>query len=209
MFLNESELTERRAFIESFVKEIVVGPGEARVRYTIPMPQDSRIAGMDAEEVAIPRPVLSTVNSGGHVLHMHDAHRLGKSLACFPLRSCHRSLPIASVCYGASFHRIASNCHSVPNAIYYLLYYDGTDRTIGSLDPVQRIESPSGQPSYLNTPVVYPVDRNRVYSRLARCVSELGNASNAAILSAYVFPSGDWYALYDLPFAVHTEEDTL
>ncbi len=57
--------TERRAFIESFVEEIVVGPGEAKVRYTIPMPQDSRIAGMDAEDVAIPRPVLSTVNRGG------------------------------------------------------------------------------------------------------------------------------------------------
>ena len=65
VFLNESELTERRAFVESFVREIVVGPGEAKVRYTIPMPQDSRIAGMDAEEVGIPRPVLSTVNSGG------------------------------------------------------------------------------------------------------------------------------------------------
>ncbi len=36
--LNESELTERRAFIESFVKEIVVRPGGAVVRYTIPMP---------------------------------------------------------------------------------------------------------------------------------------------------------------------------
>ena len=28
-FLNESELTERRAFIESFVKEIIVMPGDA------------------------------------------------------------------------------------------------------------------------------------------------------------------------------------
>ncbi len=27
--LNESELTERRAFIESFVKEIAVAPGKA------------------------------------------------------------------------------------------------------------------------------------------------------------------------------------
>ena len=64
-YLTESELTERRAFIESFVEEIIVGPGEAKVRYTIPMPQDSRIAGMDAEEMSIPRPVLSTVNHGG------------------------------------------------------------------------------------------------------------------------------------------------
>ena len=41
--------------------DLSVGRGEAKVRYTIPMPQDSRIAGMEAEEVAIPRPVLSTV----------------------------------------------------------------------------------------------------------------------------------------------------
>ena len=31
-YLQTSELTERRAFIESFVEEIVVGPGEAKVR---------------------------------------------------------------------------------------------------------------------------------------------------------------------------------
>ncbi len=65
VFLNKSELTERRAFIESFVKEIVVQPGNALVRYTIPMPQDPPIGGMDAEEVALHAPVLSTVKSGG------------------------------------------------------------------------------------------------------------------------------------------------
>ena len=32
-FLNESELTERRAFIETFVKETVVTPGDALLRY--------------------------------------------------------------------------------------------------------------------------------------------------------------------------------
>ena len=64
-FLNESELTERRAFIESFVKEIVVRPGNAVVRYSIPMPEDSRIPGGVAEEVALHGPVLSTVKYGG------------------------------------------------------------------------------------------------------------------------------------------------
>ncbi len=44
-FLRTSELTESRAFIESFVKEIVVSPGNAVVRYSIPMPDDSRIPG--------------------------------------------------------------------------------------------------------------------------------------------------------------------
>ena len=43
-YLSQSELTERRAFIESFVEEIVVGPGEAKVRYTIPISQSTRKA---------------------------------------------------------------------------------------------------------------------------------------------------------------------
>ena len=64
-YLNESELTERRAFIQSFVKEIVVQPGNALVRYTIPMPQDGPIEGRDSEEVVLDAPVLSTVKSGG------------------------------------------------------------------------------------------------------------------------------------------------
>ena len=64
-FLNESELTERRAFIKSFVKEIVVVPGDALLRYTVPMPDDSLIPGRAAEQMAIPGSVLSTMHDGG------------------------------------------------------------------------------------------------------------------------------------------------
>ena len=64
-FLNESELTERRAFIETFVKEIVVMPGNALMRYTVPMPDDSLIPGRNAEEMALNGSVLSTVQNGG------------------------------------------------------------------------------------------------------------------------------------------------
>ena len=64
-FLNGSELTERRAFIETFVKEIVVMPGDALLRYTIPMPDDSPIPGRNAEEMVLNGPVLSTVKNGG------------------------------------------------------------------------------------------------------------------------------------------------
>ena len=64
-FLMESELTETRAFIRSFVKEIGVVPGKAVIRYTIPMPQDSPIKGKDAQEIALGAPVLSTVTHGG------------------------------------------------------------------------------------------------------------------------------------------------
>ena len=67
-FLKESELTGRRAFIETFVKEIVVMPGDALVRYTIPMPDDSPIPGRNAEEMALNGGVLSTVKNGG-LLH--------------------------------------------------------------------------------------------------------------------------------------------
>ena len=64
-FLKESELTERRAFITSFVKEILVVPGQARLRYTLPMPMDSRISGLDAEVIALNAAVPSTVTANG------------------------------------------------------------------------------------------------------------------------------------------------
>ena len=64
-FLMESELTETRAFIRSFVKEIGVVPGKATIRYTIPMPKDSPISGKDAQEISLGAPVLSTVTHGG------------------------------------------------------------------------------------------------------------------------------------------------
>ena len=67
-FLKESELTERRAFIETFVKEIVVTPGNALLRYTIPMPDDSPIPGRNAEEMVLNGSVLSTVKNGGPIL---------------------------------------------------------------------------------------------------------------------------------------------
>ena len=64
-FLLKSDLTESRAFIRSFVKEINVAPGRAVIRYSIPMPEDSRIPGKDVEEIALAAPVLSTVRYGG------------------------------------------------------------------------------------------------------------------------------------------------
>ncbi len=64
-FLMGSELTERRAFIETFVKEIVVVPGDALMRYTIPMPEDSRLPSGNAETMALDGSVLSTVKIGG------------------------------------------------------------------------------------------------------------------------------------------------
>ena len=64
-FLKTSDLTESRAFIRSFVKEIEVRPGKAVIRYTIPMPVDSPIGGVDAAEVALSGPVISTVHDGG------------------------------------------------------------------------------------------------------------------------------------------------
>ena len=59
-FLKESEMTERRAFIETFVKEIVVMPGSALLRYTTPMPDDSHIPSRNAEDMALNGSVLST-----------------------------------------------------------------------------------------------------------------------------------------------------
>ena len=63
-FLQESDLTEGRAFIESFVKEIMVIPGDALIRYTVPMPDDSFLARRVTDNMALDDSVLSTVQVG-------------------------------------------------------------------------------------------------------------------------------------------------
>ena len=64
-FLKTSELTETKAFVGSFVKEIVVKPGKAAIVYSIPTPEDSPIGGADAAEITLNGRVRSTVRSGG------------------------------------------------------------------------------------------------------------------------------------------------
>ena len=72
-FLQESELTERRSFIETLVKETVVVPDNALMRRTIPMPEDSRIPGRNAEDMALNGSVLSTTKNGGpNGIRTHD-----------------------------------------------------------------------------------------------------------------------------------------
>ena len=50
-FFKKSGLTERRTFIESFVKETVVTSDNALMRGTVPMPEDSLVPGMSAEKM--------------------------------------------------------------------------------------------------------------------------------------------------------------
>ena len=67
-FLMESELTETKAFIRSFVKEIAVRPGKAVIHYTIPTPLDNEIDGADIAAVALSRRVMKSVTRGGPIL---------------------------------------------------------------------------------------------------------------------------------------------
>ena len=64
-FLKTSELTETKAFVGSFVKEIVVKPGRAAIVYSIPTPDDSLIGGADAAEIALNGSVMNSVRHGG------------------------------------------------------------------------------------------------------------------------------------------------
>ena len=64
-FLKTSELTETKAFVRSFVKEIEVKPGKAAIVYSIPTPQDSPIGGANAVEVALNGGVRKSVRHGG------------------------------------------------------------------------------------------------------------------------------------------------
>ena len=64
-FLKSSELTETKAFVRSFVKEIVVKPGRAAIVYSIPTPDDSPAGGADAVEIALNGRVMNSVRHGG------------------------------------------------------------------------------------------------------------------------------------------------
>ena len=64
-FLRTSQLTETRAFIRSFVKEIQIRPGKATIIYTIPMPEDSPIGDSDTAELALTDGVRSTIRGSG------------------------------------------------------------------------------------------------------------------------------------------------
>ena len=63
-FLSESEPTERRAFIKSFVKEIVVMPGDALLRYTVPMPDDNLMHSRNTEDMALDGSVHLSIRDG-------------------------------------------------------------------------------------------------------------------------------------------------
>ena len=67
-FLKTSELTETKAFVGSFVKEVVVKPGRAAIVYSIPTPEDSPIGGADVAEIALNGRVMNLVRHGGPIL---------------------------------------------------------------------------------------------------------------------------------------------
>ena len=64
-FLKTSELTQTKAFVHSFVKEIEVKPGRAAIVYSIPTPEDSPMGGANAAEVALSGGVMNSVCHGG------------------------------------------------------------------------------------------------------------------------------------------------
>ena len=64
-FLRASDITESKAFLRTFIKQIDVEPGRAVIHYTIPMPEDSPIGRKDAAEVALAEGVRSSVRDGG------------------------------------------------------------------------------------------------------------------------------------------------
>ena len=64
-FLTTSELTETKAFVHSFVKEIQIKPGRAAIVYSIPTPEDSPLGGANSAEIALNGGVRKSVRHGG------------------------------------------------------------------------------------------------------------------------------------------------
>ena len=64
-FLDRSELTERRAFIETFVREVAVTPDQTLLRYRVPMPEGSLLPGKATERVVLNTSALPAVRVDG------------------------------------------------------------------------------------------------------------------------------------------------
>ena len=62
--LKTSEPSDTKAFVLSFAKEIVVGPGRAVILYSLPTSGDSPIGSVENAGVALNGRVMSTVRSG-------------------------------------------------------------------------------------------------------------------------------------------------
>ena len=67
-YLKTSDLTQSRAFIRSFVKEVAVRPGRATIHYAIPTPEDSPIGGGDVAEVVLNGGVMNLGAVSGPIL---------------------------------------------------------------------------------------------------------------------------------------------
>jgi hypothetical protein len=81
--LEETEAVERKSFLRSFVKKIVVEDMQVIIYYTLPMPKDH----LDKEE----KEVLSIVSSGGdrgiRTPDLRDANAALSLLSYIPYRS--------------------------------------------------------------------------------------------------------------------------
>ncbi len=82
-FLKTSELTETKAFVRSFVKEIEVKPGKAAIVYSIPTPEDSPIGGADTAEIALNGRVRSSVRHGGPTRTELSLSQTSKTITTF------------------------------------------------------------------------------------------------------------------------------
>ena len=63
--LQQSELAERKAFIKSFVREIVVRGDQAELRYVLPLGPGGASVPVHGDTVAVADGVLASVRSGG------------------------------------------------------------------------------------------------------------------------------------------------
>ena len=59
------KLSERKAFAETLVREIVVMPGKAVIHYTLPIAGDSHTLEVDSEEVLLRGAAKSAVGNRG------------------------------------------------------------------------------------------------------------------------------------------------
>ena len=119
-FLQASELTETKAFVRSFVKDIKVKPGRAAIIYSIPTPDDSPMEGEDAAEIALNRRVRSTGRGGTPGgIRTHDP-RFRRPMLCSAELRAHADLIVVLVLYSVHCRLAATVGKAMPRPAWRL-----------------------------------------------------------------------------------------
>ena len=156
-FLTTSELTETKAFVHSFVKEIRVKPGRAAIIYSMPTPDDSPLREADSAEIAIYGGVRKSVHHGGRNATVPWSSRPASGPN--PLHSTMQSIRILANLPSRVVQQDEAHRGSLPLTLRMLHDFDSCIWLVVSKQPLVQSSQRLGNPGMLGAMVSGPAQR--------------------------------------------------